>query len=140
MGRGALSLKRYPERRKATTNASASSQRYQRNFVEHDKKRHNLDCWQFTCRRKTRITQRSDGVWKVIAYQINLFFAVKFEFGIENSVRCEIEKLQKLRTENNVYCIVTIPARFSSFWRRQDMAILKINRQIVMTLLLLSLE
>ena len=51
---------------------------------------------------KIRITQRSDGVWKVIAYQINLFFAVKFEFGIENSVRCEIEKLQKLRTEYDV--------------------------------------
>ena len=75
----------------------------QGNFVEHDKKRHNLDCWQFDAGVKTRIvTQRSDGLWKVIAYQINLFFAVKFEFGIENNVRCEIEKLQKLRTEYNV--------------------------------------
>ena len=62
MGRGALSLKRYPERRKVTTNASVSSQRYQGNFVEHDKKRHNLDCWQFDAGAKTRVTQRSDGV------------------------------------------------------------------------------
>ena len=48
---------------------------------------------------KTRITQRSDGVWKGIAHQINLFFADKFEFGIKNGVGCKIEKLEKLRTE-----------------------------------------
>ena len=39
-----------------------NSQRYQGNFGDNDKKRHNLDFWQMLAGAKTRITQRSDGV------------------------------------------------------------------------------
>ena len=52
---------------------------------------------------KIRITQRSDGVWKVIAHQINLFFAVKLEFGIKNGVGCKIKKLEKLRAQHQSF-------------------------------------